>query len=147
MFSLIYKLNTSKKEDHRNRWKDSIHECTRLTSILRCTKKSKLARLSPNSIFLAAIEVGKIIAKFDISGQIRPTCIFEFTSWQEYLISNMAHQTRVRQSRLAIGSPTPLSTASYFVHVILKIRPMSYFHEGNRTSLQGNSHTLPKKPG
>jgi hypothetical protein len=38
----------------------------RLTSILRCTKKSKLARLSPNSIFQAAIEVGKTIAKFDI---------------------------------------------------------------------------------
>jgi hypothetical protein len=71
-------------------------------------KKSKLARLSPNSIFLAVIEVGKIIAKFDISGRIRPTCIFEITSWQEHLISNMARQTRVRQSRLAIGSPTPL---------------------------------------
>ncbi len=60
-------------------------------------------------IFLAAIEVGEIITKFDISGRIRPTCIFEFTSWQEHLISNMAPQTRVRQSRLAIGSPTPLS--------------------------------------
>ncbi len=71
-------------------------------------KKSKLARLLPNSIFLAAIKFGEIIAKFDISGRMRPTCIFEFTSWHKHLISNMAHQTRVSQSRLAIGSPTPL---------------------------------------
>ncbi len=40
----------------------------------KCTKKSKLARLLPNLIFLAAIEVGEIIAKFDISGRIRLTC-------------------------------------------------------------------------
>ncbi len=60
------------------------------------------------------IEVGEIIAKFDISGRDR--------SWRDYrqiryfwpnsakhLVSNMARQTRVRQSCLAIGSPTPLS--------------------------------------
>ena len=42
---------------------------------------------------------------------------------------------------------SPWSMLTFYQYVILKILPMSYFHEGNRTSLQGNSCTLPKKLG
>ncbi len=35
----------------------------------------EVGEIIAKSIFLAAIEVGKIIAKFDISGRIWPTCI------------------------------------------------------------------------
>ena len=40
-----------------------------------------------------------------------------------------------------------LKIPTKYYHVIFKIRPMSYFHKGNRMPLHRNANTPPPKPG
>ncbi len=42
---------------------------------------------------------------------------------------------------------SPWSMLTFYQYVILKILPMSYFHEGNRTSLQEDTGVGGKKGG
>jgi hypothetical protein len=48
-------------------------------------------------------------------------------------------------SRQYIPGCTQGNTKLKHCHVVLKIRPMSYFHGGNCTSVQSNLNTLPQK--